>query len=216
MAAIRNDATTPCTTEILGTETSSSSSDEELLDLVTLINKVYDEAEAGMWKVTGYRTTVEELKSLVAKQQLIVARHTRSTRHGHTNENNHNEIVGSIQVHRSIIVKKKNNETIVMGGLGMLVVNPKNRGQGIGGQLIRAAETWALSKQQGCTCTQMQLDLLTPRTWKQPSKEFNKAWYTRLGYIPQKTIVPFEQDHANLIPLLATDCDFTIWTKALV
>ena len=60
----------------------------------------------------------------------------------------------------------------------------------------------------------MQLEILTPRAWKQPSKEFLFKWYGRRGYkVVRKQ--PFEQMYPKLAPLLATDCDFTVWEKDL-
>eukprot|EP00977_Amphora_coffeiformis_P002916 scaffold561_cov162-Amphora_coffeaeformis.AAC.17 len=161
-----------------------------LSQLVQLVNDVYDEAEAGMWQQRGVRTHEEELRGLIEDQRLIVAQRR-------------NCWVGCVKVDTC--------ENKTAGEFGMLVVDPQFRGQGVGGRLISAAETWA--RQRGYHV--MQLELLTPRSWKQPSKEFNQQWYTRLGYVPRKT-EPFERDYPHLINLLATECDFTIWTKSLV
>ena len=56
-------------------------------------------------------------------------------------------------------------------------------------------------------------ELLTPRNWTHPSKEFLKMWYSRIGYKPQAT-ESFEILHPELVPELATECDFTVWHKA--
>jgi GNAT superfamily N-acetyltransferase len=160
---------------------------EDLAGLVQLINDVYDVAEDGMWKQKGVRTNLEELRKLIEQKRLIVA----------TSNGN---IIGCVKVDRA--------EEI--GEFGMLVVDPNIRSQGVGRILVTAAEDWAI--EQGYH--EMQLELLTPRTWKQPSKEFNRAWYNRLGYVPQRT-EPFEKDYAQFAALLATECDFTIWRKLL-
>jgi hypothetical protein len=52
----------------------------------------------------------------------------------------------------------------------------------------------------------MRLELLTPRNWTQPNKEFLKKWYSRIEYKPQAT-EPFEILHPELVPELATECD---------
>jgi hypothetical protein len=39
-------------------------------------------------------------------------------------------------------------------------------------------------------------------------------WYSRIGYKPQAT-EPFEILHPELVPELATECDFTVWHKSL-
>jgi len=93
---------------------------------------------------------------------------------------------------------------------GMLVADPDHRALGIGSMLVNAAEEWARSLNRRT----MRLELLTPRSWSHPSKEFLKAWYTRLGYVPQFT-EPLEKTHPELIGELATECDFTIWHKPL-
>jgi hypothetical protein len=60
----------------------------------------------------------------------------------------------------------------------------------------------------------MRLELLTPRSWSHPSKEFLKAWYARIGYAPQFS-EPLEKTHPQLVGELATHCDFTVWHKRL-
>jgi GNAT superfamily N-acetyltransferase len=175
-----------------------SLAEDEVLALVQLINDVYDDAEASMWKVQGYCTTLQEVNYLIQKRKLIVAKIGSSS----------GKVVGvgCIKVERIINVDA-DEQTTTIGGLGMMVVDPVQRGNRIGCHLIQAAEDWAM--QQGYST--MQLEMLTPRHWKHPSKEFNKAWYSRLGYVPKNT-VPFGEDHAQM---LATECDFTIWHKNL-
>jgi GNAT superfamily N-acetyltransferase len=199
-SSLSKNKETTVTTEVL---VEKSLADDELLALVQLINEVYDDAEASMWSVQGYRTSLKEVNCLIQEKKLIVAKIGGAT--GKV------IVVGCIKVGRIINVDAdKQITTTTMGGLGMMVVDPVHRGNRIGCHLIQAAEDWAF--QQGYTT--MQLEMLTPRHWKQPSKEFNKAWYLRLGYAPQNT-VPFEQDYAHVVHLLATECDFTIWHKNL-
>jgi GNAT superfamily N-acetyltransferase len=93
---------------------------------------------------------------------------------------------------------------------GMLVADPDHRAAGIGSMLVKAAEAWARSMHRRT----MQLELLTPRSWMHPSKEFLKGWYTRIGYVPQFT-EPFEKMYPELVGELATECDFTVWRKQL-
>src|SRR6185503_3962802 len=97
-----------------------------------------------------------------------------------------------------------------VGEFGMLVADLNRRGEGIGAALVERAENWA--RDMGCHT--MRLELLTPRNWTHPSKEFLKVWYTRSGYRPQTT-EPFEILHPELVPGLATECDFTVWHKPL-
>ena len=60
----------------------------------------------------------------------------------------------------------------------------------------------------------MQLELLLPREWQHPSKEFLKAWYGRIGYRLIRTTT-IDEAHPHLAPLLATPCDFAIYEKPL-
>jgi GNAT superfamily N-acetyltransferase len=156
--------------------------------LAALINAVYDEAEAGMWKRTGTRTDHAGVERMLRDRALILAE-----RKG--------VLVGS--VHVSLMGDG-------VGEFGMLAADPAHRGAGIGTALVRHAETWA--RERGCHT--MRLELLTPRHWKNPSKEFLKAWYARIGYAPRAT-EPLETTYPHLVPELATECDFTVWHKPL-
>jgi hypothetical protein len=60
----------------------------------------------------------------------------------------------------------------------------------------------------------MQLELLVPRTWSHPVKEFLRRWYTRIGYRQVRT-ARLEEAYPALQPRLATPCDFLIYHKAL-
>lgn len=156
--------------------------------LCELINRVYDEAEAGMWKAKSTRTTPAEVEELLRARALILAEYRGA-------------VVGCVNV------------KLMPGSVaefGMLVADPAQRSKGIGSALVAAAEEWA----RNMKCEVMRLELLTPRTWNHPSKEFLKGWYTRIGYRPQFT-EPLERLHADKVPQLATECDFTVWHKRL-
>jgi hypothetical protein len=60
----------------------------------------------------------------------------------------------------------------------------------------------------------MQLDLLLPREWQHPSKEFLKARYGRIGYRLVGTTT-VDDRHRHLSPLLATPCDLALYEKTL-
>jgi GNAT superfamily N-acetyltransferase len=155
--------------------------------LATLINEVYDDAESGMWRRPGTRTTPDEVERLLSNQALILAEID-------------GRLVGSVNVN------------LMDNGVcefGMLVADRKQRGKGVGSALVERAEQWAR-----LGCHTMRLELLTPRNWTHPRKEFLKQWYSRIGYQPQAT-EPFEILHPELIPKLATECDFTVWHKSL-
>jgi GNAT superfamily N-acetyltransferase len=156
--------------------------------LSDLINEVYDVAESGMWKRKGIRTNPVEVEHFLRAQALILA---------HIEE----VLVGSVNV---------NIMPDGVGEFGMLVADGKYRGRGVGSALVKQAERWA----QEHDCHTMRLEILTPRHWTHPSKEFLKQWYSRIGYAPLTT-EPFETMYPELVPELATECDFTVWHKSL-
>jgi GNAT superfamily N-acetyltransferase len=156
--------------------------------LSDLINEVYDYAESGMWKRKGFRTNPAEVERLLRAQALILAEIDGA-------------LVGSVNV---------NLMPDGVGEFGMLVADLNHRGMGIGSALVDRAENWA----RDMACHTMRLELLTPRNWTHPSKEFLKKWYSRIGYTPQEP-EPLELLHPDLVPELSTECDFTVWRKSL-
>jgi ribosomal protein S18 acetylase RimI-like enzyme len=157
-------------------------------ELAALVNSVYAIAEEGLWADGTPRTTPARMAELIAAGQIAVARADK-------------RIVGAVQIRRLDTGE---------GEFGMLVADPAHRSQGIGRELVRYAERWSHAR----GIDTMQLEVLVPRQWSQPSKEFLKAWYTRIGYRPVRT-GQFEESYPELAPLLATPCDFVIYHKSL-
>src|SRR5262245_6797212 len=156
--------------------------------LSDLINEVYDDAESGMWKRAGTRTNPADVERRLRARALILAEID-------------GVLVGSVNV------------TLLSDGVaefGMLVADPNYRGQGIGSALVAHAEKWAREH----ACHTMRLEVLAPRHWTHPNKNFLWRWYARLGYAPETT-EPFEWMYPELVPELATECDFTVWYKSL-
>ena len=93
---------------------------------------------------------------------------------------------------------------------GMLVADPDQRGIGVGRALVDFAE------QRSCErgLRAIQLELLVPRDWSHPSKEFLKSWYGRRAYRPIGTR-RFEDVYPHHAPLLATPCDLAVYEKSL-
>ena len=163
--------------------------DTELVARLTaLINDVYATAESGLWRDGATRTTAAEVAELIGAEEIAVA-----TRRG--------RIVGSVRVHD---VGADASE------LGLLVAAPDQRGTGIGRALLDFVE--ARSRHRGLRA--MQLQLLVPRGWSHPSKEFLRAWYGRRGYRISRT-ERFDDAYPHVAPLLATPCDLEIYEKPL-
>jgi GNAT superfamily N-acetyltransferase len=167
----------------------SAADDAALVDAITeLINRVYAEAERGLWVDGATRTSAAELAGQIRAGQIAVARMD-------------GRIVGSVRIQRLATGE---------GELAALVAAPERRGLGIGRELVAFAEREC--RQRGATV--MQLELLVPRTWSHPTKEFLAEWYTRLGYRKVR-VGAIEESYPNLAPLLATPCDFVIYHKDL-
>ncbi|MGN6679225.1 MAG: GNAT family N-acetyltransferase, partial [Streptosporangiaceae bacterium] len=157
-------------------------------DLAGLVNGVYAAAEAGLWVDGTERTTPAQMADLITAAQIALARAD-------------DQIVGAVRVQRL---------DVGTGEFGMLDADPAHRGVGVGRELVRFAERW--SQAQGLDT--MQLKVLVPRHWSHPSKEFLTAWYTRMGY-RQVRAIPVDGSRPELVPLLATPCDFVTYHKNL-
>lgn len=127
---------------------------------------------------------------LVAKGQLVVARLR-------------DKIIGCIQCH--MVTKDA-------GEFGMLVVEPSQRGRGLGTRLIRHAEEHCLGK----GARSIHLMLLHPKGWEQRTKEILKKWYPSLGYVKSQEFEDvFKKDYSELASELETECYFTMYKKEL-
>lgn len=176
-------------TLIIKQSSEEDASDEAVSKLVALINAVYAEVECDMWKPDNSgRTYGGEVEKFLKNNNLFLAELD-------------GKIVGSVKIEHI------DDNTLAFG---MLVADPDIRGKGIGRELVRSVEEHA--RENGYST--MQLELLTPRHWENPSKEFLKVWYDRIGYKPTKTR-PFEEISPQRMDEFATDCDFTIWLKTL-
>ena len=132
-----------------------------MAEVADLVNRVYADAERGLWLDGAERVGAEEAAAIVRAGELAVARLD-------------GRVVGAVRIQR------------LDGGLaefGMLVASPEHRGVGIGRELVAFAEGWA--REQGFS--RMQLELLVPQTWEHPVKEFLRGWYTRIGYRQVRT-----------------------------
>ena len=157
-------------------------------EIADLVNRVYAEAEKGIWLDGATRTSASEVADLICAGEIAVLR-------------SGSRVVGAVRVRRL-------EEGV--GEFGMLVAAPEERGTGIGRDLVSFAERWA--RESGLS--QMQLELLVPRTWAHPVKEFLRDWYTRIGYrVVRKG--DLAEDHPALVAHLACPCDLLVFHKDL-
>ena len=153
-----------------------------------MVNDVYLVAEAGLWQDGVHRTTPEHLADLIGSSELVLAR-------------DGDAVVGCAHVHD------------VGGGvwsIGMLVVAPERRAEGIGRDLLRFGEQAAREAGAGAA----QLELLVPRDWDHPEKVRLAAWYDRVGF-PVTRVADLGELYPPLPPLLATPCALEIRQKRL-
>ena len=161
----------------------------DLVDRLTdLVNAVYATAESGLWADGATRTTASELITLISTRQIAIA-----VQDG--------RLVGSVQIH---------DVAPDVSEFGMLVAAPERRGTGIGRTLLTFAEQDGRAR----GLRAMQLELLLPRTWQHPNKEFLKAWYHRCGYRAVRT-TRMDDAYPHLAPYLATECDLVVYEEAL-
>lgn len=153
-----------------------------------LINRVYAAAENGQWLPGTTRTSVAEITALTGAGQIVVARLDGA-------------VVGAIRM------RYLDADT---GETGMLAADPAHRGLGIGRELRRFVTD--LFRRRGITT--LQIELLVPRGWEQPSKQFMAEWNERSGYRVVRT-GQLQEQYPELAPLLVTPCDFVIYHKAL-
>ena len=144
---------------------------------------------AEAWALLNEYTTAAELATDIRSGELAVA-----TRDG--------RILGCMRVHD---VGADTSE------FGILVAAPDQRGTGVGRALIEFAERH--SRERGLRA--IQLELLVPREWTHPAKEFLKDWYGRRGYalIGVRDVHPA---YPQAAPQLATPCDLQVREKRLV
>jgi GNAT superfamily N-acetyltransferase len=163
--------------------------DARLADrLAGLVNDVYTDAERGLWRDGFTRTTASEFAELIAAGQIAVA-------------GSNGDIAGSVRIHD---VADHASE------FGMLVAAPAHRSTGVGRALLDFVED--RSRRRGLRA--MQLELLVPRGWQHPNKEFLKGWYGRRGYRLIRT-GRMDEAYPHLAPMLATPCDLLVYERPL-
>jgi GNAT superfamily N-acetyltransferase len=169
----------------------TASRDTRLVEQLTdLVNDVYATAESGLWQDGFLRTTESEYAELIAAGEVAVA----ATPDG--------LVLGSVHLRQ---IGEDTSE------FGMLVADPAHRGAGIGRALLDFAEQDGLDR----GLRAIQLELLVPRTWRHPNKEFLKSWYGRRGFRLVQ-IRRMDETHPHLAPLLATPCDLEVYEKQLL
>lgn len=174
---------------LVGTLPPEAAADGATMSAVSdLINRVYKVAEDGLWVDGAARTNPAEVAALARTGEIVVARVS-------------GRLVGSVRL------RALGDE---LSEFGMLVSAPEDRGTGVGRELVRFAERQSRAGGRYV----MQLELLVPREWSHPSKEFLAGWYGRLGYRLVR-VGTVDEAYPDLAPLLATPCDFRTYHRDL-
>jgi GNAT superfamily N-acetyltransferase len=167
----------------------AAADDAPLMTAVTdLVNAVYRESERGLWVDGATRTDRDEVAALTRAGELVAAR-----RDG--------RLAGVLRLRRGDADSSE---------FGMLAADPAVRGTGVGRALVRHAEDTA--RERGDRF--MRLELLVPRSFTLPSKDFLATWYARLGYTVER-VGRIDELHPHLAPMLATDADVRYYVKRL-
>ncbi|MEH7223230.1 GNAT family N-acetyltransferase [Bacillus sp. JJ1566] len=160
----------------------------EMEHIANIVNRVYEASEGSLWIPGASRTTAAEIAELTNSGEIAVAQTM-------------GQIIGCVRVRRI------NQET---GEFGMLAVDDKYQGTGIGRELIRFAE----QKCQNEQLRKMQLELLVPQEGTHPDKVILKNWYSRIGYQPIHTET-IDASFPRLAEMLAIPCKFIVFQKEL-
>ncbi|MDP3352404.1 MAG: GNAT family N-acetyltransferase [Flavobacteriaceae bacterium] len=165
-------------------------SEIEIHQLTALINSVYKASEGEFWPSDGSysRTNIDEISDFISKEEMIVAYLD-------------NEIIGSVHIYPI------NKKTL---GFGMLTSSLKHRKKGIGNELLKFIEDYAIKN--GFTI--IQLELLKPIDFNHPEKEFLEFWYRKWGYKHHETI-PHKKLYFKQATMLKFPCKFDIFQKLL-
>jgi GNAT superfamily N-acetyltransferase len=156
--------------------------------LTDLVNVVYAEAEQGLWVPDTPRCTQSEIAEYLRAGELVVTRRA-------------DRPIGCLRLCR---IDDERAE------FGMLAVTAQFRGTGAGRELVG----WAEQRARADGASTMQLEILTPRHWSHPWKEFLASWYERMGYVRER-VGRLDEAYPHLVPRLATECDFVVYSKKL-
>ncbi|KAJ6440900.1 acetyltransferase (GNAT) family domain-containing protein [Purpureocillium lavendulum] len=177
----------------------SAADDAALVSRVAvLVNKVYFDAEGGIFHDGYQRTSAAEIGRFITDQRLVLARLAGPSSSPTTGPE---DVIGCVYV------KTLSPD---LGDFGMLALDAAYRGGGLGRDLVLFAE--AHCRRIGCT--KMQLELLVPTTFEHALKTRMQAWYQRMGYRIVK-LGKFQDEYPALASLLTGPADYKIFEKDL-
>ncbi|KAI1300568.1 hypothetical protein F5Y03DRAFT_385902 [Xylaria venustula] len=218
---ITHHSAAPSKAEIAVPPPSAADDKAFITALTTLVNRVYSEAERGIYRTDFELTSPEDVAELVRAGEVAVAyclpdadaADISAPHSNHDDEGKDAEVSAQPIPIGCIAMKQVGPST---GEFGMLAVDPSQRGYGIGGDLVRFAETWCLRRlEQGTTATvTIQLELLAPVHFEHAGKTALQAWYERMGY-SHVELRDFRAVYPRLFELLSGPTEFRVFEKRL-
>ncbi|KAI1274298.1 hypothetical protein F5Y07DRAFT_220500 [Xylaria sp. FL0933] len=199
----------------------SAADDAELTTALTrLVNKVYGEAERGIYSTDFERTSEEDVAELLRAGKVAIAYLPHLDAANTTNPKADDDPATTTttttdqkfhQTHGTpigcISMKQVGPST---GEFGMLAVDPTYRGAGVGRDLVSFAEAWCRER---LGLRAMRLELLAPVHFEHAGKTRLQAWYTRkLGYAFVE-LRDFEAAYPRLFELLSGPTEFRVFEK---
>lgn len=217
-----NDATVPLTSPLMPTQTSrkdviiafpstSEANNAELVHKVaSLVNKVYADAESGIFR-TGYERTDRngsEIAKMIRDGCLALAYlDLEARKRPETSKSSLTKTIAEANVIGCVYIKRLSSTT---GNFSMLALEEAYRGEGLGRDLVFFAEHHV--RKLGCTV--MQVELLVPTEFEHSLKTRVQSWYQRSGYRIVR-LGSFIEEYPIFAPQLAGPADYKIFQKHL-
>lgn len=173
----------------------------EISAITELVNRVFIDAEAGIWNEGFVRTSDAEVADFIRKGQLALAYLASSPSASEDQAIQKGQLVGCVCVKRA---------SDSMCTLGMLSLDKTHQGLGLGREIFKFVEEYCLS----LGCTTLGLDILMPTSYDHPLKTRMHAWYLRLGF-QQVRLGDFGDDYPALVPLLSGPVVYRVFEKKL-
>lgn len=177
--------------------------------IVEIVNKVFREAETGIFHPGYERTSKAEIANLIRAGLLGIAtvpagdiQAQQDPESTSTHKDVSMKVIGCVYV-TQLSAKR--------GNFGMLALDAEHHGGGLGRAMVQFAENHC--QKQGCTI--MQLELLVPTTFEHAFKTRMEAWYQRMGYQVIK-LGSFDKEYPHLAPHLTGPMDYKYFEKKLI
>ncbi len=177
----------------------------------SIVNEAYSVGEDGIWTGAVTRAKDADVLAKMQEEKLMVLLKSSNDDSGGFNGSSSSgrriasDCVGCIQVDSELGDGRL--------GLGMFAVDSRERGSGLGKLLMRASETFAVTKGS----VALRLELLSPRDHEHTFKARLDRWYTSMGFATDRDdkFSWFEKEFPELVEKLAVPCKVHFYEKIL-